>query len=84
MSQQCAVKQTHTDQCILSVAILTLSPGSGLTMAEDMQFHHSKRQNRTLHSPLTYTGSAYVFVYLGLVSVCVAVSVLCVYVTEWQ
>lgn len=38
----------HTDRFILSVAILRLSTGSGLTVAEDKWFHHSRRQNRTL------------------------------------
>lgn len=38
----------HTQINVLSVTILRLSDGSGLTVAEDKQFHHSRRQHRTL------------------------------------
>lgn len=48
-------KHTHTQINALSVTILRLSTGSGLTVAEDKQFHHSRRQNRTLMQTIELT-----------------------------
>lgn len=51
-TQCCALAQT--DRYVPSVAILRLFTGSGLREAKDKLFHHSRRQNGTLHSPLTF------------------------------